>query len=105
MKLLLTIGSLLLVAGTTYFLVFSDRTFSSYDGARKGMAVNVAAEKLSSEGWTLLSSSSAVQRSDCSGNERYYLVQLRSPDYTLILAADENCKVSNIARKRRGIEL
>jgi hypothetical protein len=69
------------------------------------MAISAAAEQLRVEGWTLLSSSSALQRSDCTGNERYYLVQLRSPDYTLILDADKNCKVSNIARKRRGIEL
>lgn len=105
MRWLFAIGSLLIMAGVTYYLVFADRTFRSYDGARVGMGVDVAAEQLRVEGWTLLSSSSAVQRSDCSGNERYYLVQLRSPDYTLIMAADENCEVSNIARKRRGIEL
>ena len=93
------------MAGVTYYLVFADRTFRSYDGVRKGMTVDEAAEQLLVEGWTLLSSSSAVQRSDCSENERYYFVQLHSPDYTLILAGDKNCKVSDIARKRRGIEL
>ncbi|MXO97350.1 hypothetical protein GRI34_13085 [Erythrobacter aquimaris] len=105
MRWLFAIGSLLILAGVTYYLIFADRSFGGYGGARQGMAVDVAVEQLRVEGWTLLSSSSTVRRSDCAGNERYYLVQLRSPDFTLTLTADENCKVSNIARKRRGIEL
>ena len=105
MKWLIAIGSLLCMAGFTYYLVFAERNFRSYDGAREGMALYAAVEQLRVEGWTLLSSSSASEQSGCTGNERYYLVQLRSPDYTLILAADTNCKVSNIARKRRSIEL
>ena len=105
MRWIVAIGSALLIVGTIYFLVFADRTFTSYDGTREGEAVQAAIEHLRANGWTLLRSSSEVQKAVCTGNERYYLVQLRSPDYTPILAADENCKVSNIARKRRGIEL
>ena len=105
MKWLFAIGSLVLIAGVTYYLVFADRTFSSYDGAREGMTIKAAAEQLGVEGWTLLSSSSALQRSDCTGNERYYFVQLRSPGHLLILGADKKCKVTNIARRYRGSDL
>ncbi len=93
-----------LAVGVTYYLVFADRIFSSYDGARLGMTVGGATRALELRGWTFLPSSSANQHADCSENEHYF-VQLRSPDYSLILASDDDCKVSSIARKRRGIEL
>ena len=105
MRWIVAIGSALLIVGTIYFLVFADRTFTSYDGTREGEAVQAAIEHLRANGWTLLRSSSEVQKAVCTGNERYYLVKLRSPDYLLILTMDADCQISAIERKRRGIEL
>lgn len=105
MRWLITLGFLVLIVALTYYLVFADRSFDSYYGAERGMSVGAAAQNLKLGGWTLLSSSSAIENANCDGKERYYFVQLRSPDYLLTLAVDSDCNVSSIARQRSGIEL
>ena len=105
MKWVLATCFLLLAAGVALYLVFADRTFQTYSGAEVGLEIDTAVDRLSAEGWTLLSPSPVPEDVQCIAGARYHLVQLRSPDYTLILTADENCMLSSIERRHRGLEL
>ena len=100
---LLALG--LLGAGAFYLLEIRDRRFQSYAGAEIGMEVEAALNRLQNEGYTVMPGSSEINHDKCSGAERYVLVRLADPTYSLTVSPDNGCKVIQIARRMRGWEL
>ncbi|MBX3561851.1 MAG: hypothetical protein KF780_08560 [Sphingomonas sp.] len=106
MKWIAALLGLVCIGGLLYLFLVRDRSFQSYDGAQVGMPIGPALRELEHAGWTRLAiGSNEIKQSDCTGTEKYSLVQLRSPDYLVTISSDSECNVSEISRSLRNMEL
>ncbi len=94
------IGVAIAVAAISVFLI-RDRTFVNYEGAKVGQPTSVALKALKSNGWMIISGNEGEEPCPTS----LWLVEARSPDFSLELRSNQSCIVEQIERHRRGLEL
>lgn len=92
-------------AAAFYLLAVRDRSFRSYAGAELRMPLGTALSRLQSDGYMIVHGLPQVRNRDCSDADKHTLVYAADPTFSLTITPDRSCKVSNIARRRRGMEL
>jgi hypothetical protein len=94
----------MIAAAAIYLLAIRDRDFQSYAGVKLGMQLGTALSHLQANGYMILDDAPIPDR-DCTAVDEHTLVYAKDPTYSLTISPDRSCKVSRIARRRRGMEL
>ena len=69
------------------------------------MQLGAALNRLQSDGYLVVHGPPKVKGRDCTDVDKRTLVYERDPTYSLTISPDQNCKVREIARRLRGVEL